>query len=294
MRYSLRQIQVFLAIARHENVSRAAEALSLSQSAASGALKELETQFDLRLFDRIGKRLKLNEQGRCIRARAELLIALAEGLQDDLSKKVVLGNLNIGATLTIGNYLCVDLIERYLQELPDAHINLDIANTEKITRELLSFDIDVGLLEGDVQHPELDIQVWREDALCCFCAPDHPLAARQAIRVEDLVRATWILREHGSGTRQTFDRAMHNWLPSLNIALELEQTEAIKRAVGKRLGVSCLSEIALVDDFQSGALVPLRCPELDFSRHLYLAVHRHKYRNAGLEHWLDLCRQNAG
>ncbi len=289
MRYSLRQIQVFLAIAHHENVSRAAEQLSLSQSAASGALKELENQFDLQLFDRIGKRLKLNEQGRMLRVKAESLMAMAQELQEDFSRHNALGNLKIGATLTIGNYLCVDLIEQYLSHAPGAHINLDIANTEKITRELLNFDIDVGMLEGEIQHPDLNIQPWREDRLICFCSPEHPLAAKSHITVDDLRTATWVLREMGSGTRQTFDRALYGHLPELNIAIELEQTEAIKRAVSKRLGISALSEIALAEDFEHGALVPLPCPELDFSRSLYIAVHRQKYRNASLERWLDLC-----
>lgn len=289
MRYSLRQIEVFLAIAHHENVSRAAEQLSLSQSAASGALKEFESQFDVQLFDRIGKRLRLNEQGRTLRAKASSLLDLAAELQEDLMQHNALGNLKIGATLTIGNYLCVDLIEQYLAAAPNAHINLDIANTEKITRELLNFDIDAGMLEGDIQHPDLDIRPWREDKLICFCAPEHPLALKADLQLSDLTDVTWVLREMGSGTRQTFDRAVQNHLPNLNIALELEQTEAIKRAVSKQLGISCLSEIALEDDFSRGNLVPLPFQELDFTRTLFIAVHRHKYRNASLEKWLSLC-----
>lgn len=292
MRFSLRQIQVFLAIAHYENVSRAAQQLSLSQSAASGALKELESQFDVQLFDRIGKRLKLNEQGRLIQAREESLMAMAEELQEALNQHNALGNLKIGATLTIGNYLCVDLIERYLQCAPGAHINLDIANTEKITRELLNFDIDVGMLEGEIQHPDLDIQTWREDKLTCFCSADHPFAKLSKIQPEQLREATWILREKGSGTRQTFDRAMQGCLPSLNIALELEQTEAIKRAVNKQLGISCLPDIVLEDDFERGNLVALPVENVDFSRNLYIAVHRQKYRNASLEKWLDLCQEH--
>ncbi|WP_096087004.1 LysR substrate-binding domain-containing protein [Agaribacterium haliotis] len=289
MRYSLRQIEVFLAIAHHENVSRAAEQLSLSQSAASGALKELENQFDVQLFDRIGKRLKLNEQGRHLRTKAESLLALATELQEDLSTDRALGNLKVGATLTIGNYLCVDLIEAYLNKAPDAHINLDIANTERIKRELLNFDIDVGMLEGEIQHPDLDIHTWREDKLICFCAPEHPLAATGKIERGELLSQAWVLREIGSGTRQSFDRAVGELGPQLNVRLELEQTEAIKRAVSKGLGLSCLSEICLEQDFKRGNLVALPCSELDLSRKLYLAVHKHKYRNASLEQWLKLC-----
>ena len=293
MRYSLRQIEVFLAIAHHENVSRAAEQLSLSQSAASGALKELENQFDVQLFDRIGKRLKLNEQGRLLRAKADKLLTLATELQESLSNDQGLGNLKVGATLTIGNYLCVDLIEAYLALAPETHIDLAIANTERIKQELLNFDIDVGLLEGEIQHPELEIKAWRHDRMVCFCSPEHPLAAKGKISYEQLSQQTWILREIGSGTRQSFDKAVGELGPQLKVRLELEQTEAIKRAVSKGLGLSCLSEICLEEDFRRGLLVPLHCEELDLNRKLYLAVHKHKYRNASLEQWLTLCELNS-
>ena len=292
MRFSLRQIQVFLATAHHQNVSRAAEQLALSQSAASGALKDLEQQFDVQLFDRIGKRLQLNEQGRQLRAKAEALLEMAKEIEEELTLHEQPGNLDIGATLTIGNYLCVDLIERYRVRAPKAHINLNIANTETIKRELLNFDIDVGMLEGEIQHPDLDIKPWQADVLTCVCSPSHPLAKHSTVSTEMLAKETWILRETGSGTRQTFDRAMHGQRYKLNIALELEQSEAIKRAVSKNLGLSCLSELVVADELSRGELVALPTPQLDLSRTLYIAVHRKKYLNSSLGHWLELAFSN--
>jgi len=289
MRYTLRQIEVFLAVAASENVSRAAEELSMSQSAASGALKELEHQFNVQLFDRIGKRLQLNEHGRQLRARAEALMARAGDMESELTSHSSLGNLTVGATLTIGNYLCVDLIDAYLERAPDARLNLKIANTQSIARELLDFDIDLGLLEGEIQHPDLLLSDWRGDELVCFCSPEHPYASRAELSERDLLEATWILREQGSGTRQTFERALHGIYPKLNIRLELEQTEAIKRAVRKNIGISCLSRIALIDEFRYGELMPLSTPSLNLERRLYIAIHRHKYRSPSIEAWFELC-----
>ena len=124
MRYTLRQLQVFLAIAHQQNVNKAAIQLNLSQSAASSALKELEQQFDLQLFDRIGKRLQLNEQGRLIRPKAERLLAEATELKQALSKQADTSNLRVGATLTIGNYLAVNIMAEMMRQQPDAQINL--------------------------------------------------------------------------------------------------------------------------------------------------------------------------
>ncbi len=291
MKYTLRQLEVFLAVAHHDNISRAAESLSMSQSAASGALRDLESQFDIRLFDRIGKRLQINELGRLLRPRAEALLERALALQLQLQQHQTVGELKIGATLTIGNYLAVGLMARYMSEHPGARVKLEVANTSAIAARVANFDLDIGLIEGEIRHDELEILPWRDDELVVFSAPDHPLASKPLLSDTDLLATVWILRELGSGTRQTFDRAMHGLLPQLNILLELEHTEAIKRAVGAGLGIGCLSRIALADAFDRGSLVPLAVPGRAFDRQFYLILNRHKYRSAGIERWLELCRR---
>jgi DNA-binding transcriptional LysR family regulator len=291
MRYTLRQLEVFLAIAHHENVTRAADSLAMSQSAASGSLKELEQQFEVQLFDRIGKKLQLNELGRLLRPRAESLLDRAGELELDLLRHQQAGHLKLGATLTIGNYLAVGLMAQFMQNLPGASVSLEVANTGEIARQVLNFDLDIGLVEGELQLPDLEVQRWAEDELVVFCSPVHPWAQKKKITDEDLLSAQWILRETGSGTRQAFDRAMHGILPELSISLELQHTEAIKRAVKENLGVSCLSRIALEESFSQQSLVPIKLPHRDLHRNFYVILHRHKYRSEGIKQWLALCQQ---
>jgi DNA-binding transcriptional LysR family regulator len=293
MHYTLRQIEVFLAVARTENISRAAEQLSLSQSAVSGALSDLEHHFNVKLFDRIGKRLQLNELGRLLWPRAESLLEQAAALEQSLAQHADVGRLEIGATLTIGNYLAVPLMARFMREQPGARVHLEVANTAEVVRKVLNFELDLALIEGEYNHPDLDITHWRDDRLVVFAAPDHPLAKKKTLSERDLCEAAWILREPGSGTRQAFDRAMHGLLPKLNVLLELQHTEAIKRAVEAQLGIGCISEVALRDAFRRGTLVPLQMSGRDFSRAFYFVIHRHKYRSAGMQRWIELCRAAA-
>ena len=289
MRYSLRQLEVFLATARFENISRAAEALAMSQSAASSALKELESQFEVLLFDRIGKRLKLSELGAQLRPAAENLLAQAQAFEQGLAGQEAAGDLRVGATLTIGNYLAVGMIAEFRAQSPGVDISLTVENTATIAEAVAGFELDVGLVEGEFHHPELETLHWREDELQVFAAPDHPLAGASRIEDGQLLEQQWIVRESGSGTRQTFERAMHGILTDLDISLELQHTEAIKRAVEAGLGVGCLSKIALQDAFARGSLVPLPVPERDFGRQLNIILHRRKYHGAALSRWLHLC-----
>ena len=292
MRYTLRQLEVFLATAHFENVTKAAQSLAMSQSAASGALKDLERQFDMQLFDRIGKRLQANEQGLSLRPKAQALIEQARVLEQQLINHKDIGHIKLGATLTIGNYLAVGLIADFMRENPGAEIQLEVANTEAIAKQVLNFDLDIGLIEGEFYHSDLEVSHWRDDALVVFCAPNHPLAQKSVLDDQDLIAAEWILRETGSGTRQGFDRAMHGLLPNQSIKLELQHTEAIKRAVQAGLGISCLSNITLEDAFQRGSLVPLQVPHRDFHRAFYFILHKNKYRSTGIQRWLTLCQRS--
>jgi DNA-binding transcriptional LysR family regulator len=291
MRFTLRQLEVFLAVARSESVSRAAEQLAMSQSAVSSALADLEQQFDLLLFDRIGKRLQLGGLGLALRPRAEALLEQARALEQGLSNRSEIGALRVGATLTIGNYVAVPLMARFMREHPGARVSLDVANTAEIARKVSNFEIDVGLVEGELQAAELEVTPWCDDELVVFCAPSHAFAKRRTLRDDDLRNAAWIVRERGSGTRQAFDLAMHGIMPELQIALELQHTEAIKSAVEAGLGVGCVSRIAVEDAFRHGSLVPCKVPQRDFRRQFYFVLHRHKYRSAGVQRWLEVCRQ---
>jgi DNA-binding transcriptional LysR family regulator len=289
MRYSLRQLEVFLATARHQNVTRAAASLAMSQSAASGSLRDLETQFGVQLFDRRGKRLQLSELGLALRSQAENLMTQAEAFEQSLTGQAVSGRLEIGATLTIGNYLAVGMIAAFRQLYPEVEIALSVANTETIARRVADFELGMGLVEGEIHHPDLQAKHWRNDTLELFVAPGHPLAGVSVLDDAMLADQDWILREPGSGTRQTFDRAMQGLPGGLQIAMELQHTEAIKRAVEAGLGVGCLSRISLADAFARGTLVPLRAPGRNFDRELFIITHRGKYHSAAMLRWLALC-----
>jgi DNA-binding transcriptional LysR family regulator len=146
------------------------------------------------------------------------------------------------------------------------------------------------LIEGDCSHPDIEVQPWVEDELVVFCAPGHPLANSGPASIQTLTQEAWILREQGSGTRLTFDQAMRHHRSSLNIRLELEHTEAIKRAVESGLGIGCISRLALRDAFRRGSLVAVQTPELDLARQFFFIWHKKKYQTSAMREFLELCR----
>ena len=290
MRFTLRQLQIFVAVAQQESVSRAAGLLSLSQSAASTSITALERQTSCQLFDRAGKRLSLNALGRQLLPQAVALLDQAKEIEDLLNGKSGFGSLTVGATLTIGNYLATLLIGSFMQAHPESQVKLIVQNTAHIVQQVAHYEIDLGLIEGDCSHPDIEVQSWVEDELVVFCAPQHPLAARGHATLQELTHEVWILREQGSGTRLTFDQAMRHHQSTLNIRLELEHTEAIKRAVESGLGIGCISRLALRDAFRRGSLVAVETPDLDLARQFFFIWHKKKYQTSAMREFLELCR----
>lgn len=291
MKYTLRQLEIFVAISRTANISRAAEALSLSQSATSTALSEFERQFDLQLFDRIGKSLRINETGQQLVPHAVELLDRAKEIESLLQGHAGFGQMKIGATLTVGNYLATILVAQFLHDHPESRIQLQVHNTGTIVQQIANHELDLGLIEGDCNHPDIEVQTWIADELVVFCAPNHVLANQSKVTMTQLLQQQWILREKGSGTRETFDRAFYNHHSKLKIRLELEHTEAIKRAVESGLGIGCISHLALKDAFRRGSLLPISTPSLDLGRFFYFLWHKQKYQTTGMREFLDLCKR---
>lgn len=290
MKYTIRQLQIFLAVARYENISRAATSLHMSQSAASEALLNLEHTYNVDLFDRISNKLSLSPIGHTLRKEAESLLAHCSTFDELLRDHKTMGHIKVGASFTIGNHLATRYLAGYLSNYPKAEVELDIANTPDVVAKVLNFEVDIGMIEGEVQHRELDLIPWREDELVVFCAADHPLARKKTLNNKDIREALWILREPDSGARHTFERALAGILPDINIYLELKHNEAIKNAVESGLGIGCLSRIVLQKNFANGDLVPLTLPRRDMRRTFYFALPRQRFELDSVASWMENCR----
>jgi DNA-binding transcriptional LysR family regulator len=279
MRISLKQLQVFAAIAKHENISMAANEIALTQSAMSMALKELESQLSTPLFQRQGKRLKLNNVGSLLQPKVLKLLQLAEEIERFASQDGLSGQLRIGASSTIGNYLAPAIIAEFLTLHPHVHIDLKVGNTEQIIDDMRYMRLDVGLIEGICDVPQLERHAWRTDDLKIFCSNDHPLLQKKHPGFTDLANTAWILREQGSGTRTIFTNAIMNKFQPQGQLLELGNSEAIKQAVKTGFGISCLSELAIAAELQHQELRELTVDGLDLQRQLFIIKNKTQFNS---------------
>ncbi|WP_343575844.1 LysR family transcriptional regulator [Pseudomonas sp.] len=291
MALSFRQLQIFCAVARTGSTTAAAESISLSQSATSAALNELESQLSTRLFDRVGKRLQLGEVGRRFLPQAQrLLDGMAQLEQQFMASDSPQASLTVTASSTIGNYVLPRLLASFEQVQPGVRVNANIGNTGSAVGEVAAFAADIGLIEGPCHEPGLLVEPWLEDSLIVVAAPDHPLAALPQVSREALRRARWLLREPGSGTREQVGHALLRHLHYLEDSRDLGSSEAIKHSVAAGLGISCLSRWVVEEQLACGALVELRSSLPPLRRRFYMLRQRDKFLSPGLECFWQHCR----
>ncbi len=287
LRLNLRQLEVFVAIARTGSARAAADRVARSQSAASSALAELESVLAVALFDRIGRRLVLNENGRALLPVAAALLEQAADLEDLLRGEHAAA-LRIAASLTIGEYLLPPLLARWKQQHPHSRVRMMIGNTSEVIAHVVGNDADVGFIEGSQTHPDLRVLSWRGDDLVIVAAPGHALAGKVA-GARQLSCASWILRELGSGTRQAADDWLFGQLGTINVEFELDSTEAIKRLAMAGAGLACLSRHTVAESLDQGVLVEVRTRFPAARRNLAIVVGRHKRLGRATEAFIAHC-----
>lgn len=275
MKITLKQLRAFETVARMGSVSKAADALALSQSATSMSLADLESHLGQPLFHRQGKRLALNDYGRYLQPKAHALLMQAQFIEESALRSELHGHLRVGASSTIGNYLLPGIVARFVAEHPGVHIDLVVGNTEQIEDDMLRLNIDLGLIEGLCHSTGLSAEKLCGDRLAVFCRPGHELLDISPLSSEHLREQHWILREPGSGTREIFTIAAQKNLPNLLVDLELSSSEAIKQAVKACSALGCLSELAIAAELESGELCELHVADLDLYRELYVLQRLH-------------------
>ncbi len=288
LRINLRQLEVFVATARSGSTRAAAERIARSQSAASTTLGDLEAALGVSLFDRVGRRLLLNENGRALLPRAASLLNEAAELQHLYSGPHPTP-LRIGASLTIGQNILPPLVVRWKQQHPRSPVQLAIANTSDVIDAVVGFDVDIGFIEGPQTHPDLLVLPWLKDELVIVAAPGHPLAGRRATPAL-LRQAQWALRERGSGTREAADRWLVEHVGSPDVAFEIGSPETIVRLLGSGTALGFLSRHAVADALAQGLLIEVRTRLPKATRRLAIVRHRDKRLGVGAEDFLRLCR----
>lgn len=259
---TLEQLRIFVAAAEREHVTRAAEALNLTQSTISAAIAALEARHDVRLFDRVGRNIRLTEAGRVFLAEARAVLARAEAAGEVLADLAGLrrGSVRLAASQTVGNYWLPARLKAFREAHPHLGVALAIGNSEQVAAWTREGEADLGLVEGPVADPDLSPVEVGHDRMVLVLPRDHPVARRGIVNADALKMLTFVAREAGSGTGLMLERLAKSFglAPAdLRISMELPSNEALRGAVEAGAGAAVLSSLVAEGAVRSGQLSAL-------------------------------------
>ena len=262
-----RRLQAFHAVAKHRSFTKAADALCMTQPAVTFQIRQLEDQFNTRLFDRVNGRITLTPAGTVALDYVERILALSAELDakvKELSGQEV-GPLLVGASTTIAEFLLPNILGQFKSRHPGIVPQLVVANSEAVQARVAERSLDVGFIEGDSHLRTLMTDVCCEDELVVVCAPSHPLARLRPVAAQALTEHAYISRELGSGTREVIDHYLQKAglaLDSLQVIMEATSPEALKGLVATGLGFAIMSSATTEKEVRLGDLVriPLAPP----------------------------------
>lgn len=286
-------MRVFITVADKKNFSKAAKALSLTQPAVSFQIQTLEQYYQTMLFDRVNRHVKLTAAG-------ELLLDYAihmNNLQAELERNMqqltghVKGELLIGASTTIGEYILPYVVGSFKQDYPDVNVTIQIMNTKEISSAVESKTFDLGIIEGPLEQSDvIEAHNFLEDELVLAIPSDHPFAKKESITLEELKELPYITREPGSGSRLIFEQALIDAdfdIEDLNIVMELGSTTSIKSAIMGGLGVSIISKWAVQDLVKDGKVAALNVQGLTLKRSFHIILNQEKFHSEATGKFLD-------
>lgn len=288
---TLEQLRIFVAVAEREHVTRASEALGITQSAASGAIAALEARHDAKLFHRVGRGIELTDAGRFFLGEARAVLARAQEAEVALNEFGGLkrGHLRLVASQTIAAYWLPERLAAFHRRYPAIELSVAIANTEGAARAVHDGAAELGFIEGDIDDPSLARWPVASDRMVLVSS-----AKLEAITGEWLRTAPWIMREQGSGTRSTFEAVMRDRgidPLALNIVLTLPSNEAVLAAVRAGVGCALLSQLVVSPALETGSLsvLPLDVP----ARAFFGLRQKERYRSKAADALLEVIR-NVG
>ena len=289
---TLRHMKIFEAVFRHSNITKAAEELHLAQPSVSVAVRELEEYYGICLFERLGRRIIPTELGKEFYGYALHIVSLFDEMEQKIRNWDALGVIRIGASITIGTHILPPLLKQYQELYPELRTEVTIGKSAVIEQHILENKIDIGLIENQSEHPDINVLPFMEDYMQAIVAPDHPLAKYSQVTLEQLAQYPFLMREKGSAGREILDACFALEQITVHPLWESASTQAIVRGVAEGLGVAVLPCLLIRKNIEEHTVKMIPFPQ-PLTRKLNLIWHRSKYLTDNMNAFIELCKKEA-
>lgn len=286
---TIRHLRIFQTVCRQGSITRAAQALYMTQPAVSHAISELEQEAGCELFDRISRKIYLNETGKLFLEKASRVLEMYEELENGAQKLEEQATLRIGSNITIGYHWLPLIMEEFRAVCPEVPVQVSVAQAREITGQLLKHEIDLALIEGPMEQEELIRMPFSSYRLIPVCATVCPLAGREA-ELEEFLEYPLLLREPGSAIRDTFDSMLRVHNLTAKPAWTSVNSQVLIRAVERNLGVSVLPDVLAESKIRGGTVAEVHIRKWRLANTNHLVYHKDKFLTAPMQSWIRVVK----
>lgn len=286
-------LKTFVTLCEVGNFTKTSEILHISQPSVSLHIKNLEREFQTELFVRSPKLVQITPTGEILYKRAKQIIAIYEQAKEDILEhhNSVQGELIIGASFTIGEYILPSLLSKLQKDFPALELQIIIGNTHEIVESVRSLQVDIGLIEGQTNDTEVSVHPFMEDELFIIASNDHPLASKGPFGIADLQNQAWVSREQGSGTREYLNHVIRSTGLTVKSLITISSNQGIKESVIQGMGLSLLSRSVIEREVKNGDLSVIPIKDKSFTRtlsYVFSPIMKHK---RSVENFINLLQE---
>lgn len=275
---TLKHLRIFVMVYQESSVTKAAERLSITQPAASLAIKELEQYYEIKLFERYGRSIRSTEAGKELYEYASRLVGLYEEMDYEIKNWNKMGKLRIGSSISIGVCLMPEYMKKFSKLFPDANIGVTIDSSDVIEKMILENKLDFALIEGNIHSNKIIKTKFLNDELLPICGRFHAFAQKKdPVTITELKSQKFLLREPNSGTRELVEStfAMKDFY--VHPIWESTSTAALLNGVIAEIGISILPKRMLEEQIRHHQVIPFQIEGIDFKRQYSIIYHENKY-----------------
>ncbi|MGL4338330.1 MAG: LysR family transcriptional regulator [Turicibacter sp.] len=283
---TIRHLRIFIMVAESGSMTMAAKLLFISQPSVSQAIREIEENYDVRLFERLSKKLYITESGQLLLEYARHIVKSFDEMEVELKNTGKSIRLRIGATITVGTCMLPPMIQGFEKKQEDVVINVVVNNTNIIQQMILNSQLDVGIVEGEVTHQDIiKVPIYR-DNLVVVVGKEHPFYGEKEISIQQLSGQDLICREEGSGLRELFEQILIKNQVKMNIKWCSTNTEAIKNATVSGQGISLFSTLMIEEELKNQTLHIVPINGVNISRDICVIYHKNKFLSENLKQFM--------
>lgn len=288
---TFRHLKIFVSLYENNfNTTKTAASMHMTQPAVSLAVKELEQYYGVALFDRIGNRLKITPAGLRFYEYSSHIIALFDEMDNSMKNWDLAGTIRVGSSITIGSQFLPAYVKAFQSHYPGTKVKAQIAPSKNLEQMILNNELDFALIEGSSHNPSFICEEYMEDHLTVICPANGQFQPGQEISIHEFCQQNFLLREHGSGTRETFENTIAAAGFSIEPIWEAVSTTALVNAVISGIGISILPHRMIADAIQQGQVTAVTVKGLEFKRKFNIIYHQKKFLTAAARSFIELCR----